>query len=355
MATRPNNTQFFTKGYASKYLVKNFEESFSPNQPSVRITYDVSWAERWKFCKSLLGWSELKEDPVTGKRYISRSLPYGYRGSLVNVVLNSEGETAFLPWLYATKIENMIGTGPSGVGPSGEPLYDRAEITISFEPLHHRIREDSAMIKLGHVIQTEDPFFPIPDESFLSRYVTRFLRPVVESREIPLGRWKWAEGAMQGNWSGSPLRQTVSFLEVVYIWRQVPSAKPRDVAGPPSYAVPKAVPLALGAVNKTLFDGFGPGTLQLTSVIVSPYRWLENYYYADIIYTCKYFNAKQPSSGLEYNPPKGHNYFLHTPTKDDGSFEAFEYRLATHDGNETGIRVNREFEFRDLFRPDPVS
>lgn len=355
MATRVVSRRLHTPNALSSQAL-SVEENFSPSREAeVKLTYLVDWSVRNEFVLQMLGWSELSVSSDGLVAGVERIPPLPYKGSLVGPgPENVEGWLSVgLPWLYATDVELIEGLSPAGIDALGAPLYEKAKITIVYRPLHYKVKDDRSMVRSGHYFKYDGEIFI--DESYLDRYVTRFLRPVVESREIPLGRWKWAEGSLRGKWSGAPLRHTVSFLEVIYIWRQVPVSKDRNASAPPAYHVPVSVPQALGAVNKTAFDNFPEGTLQLTSVLVKPYRWWNNYFYADIIYTCKYFNAKQPSSGLEYNPPKGHNYFLHTPTKDDGSFEAFEYRLATHDGNETGIRVNREFEFRDLFRPDPVS
>lgn len=344
----------------------SLKERYVGNNCSVSIQYDVSWLNRWKFALALLGNSQIATH-ASGKKYIHRVLPHGYFGTIIPVVPGDRD----LPksWLWASQLENMEGKAPIGYDANGAPLYKEARLTVTYETVSFRMATDREMINDGQVMPGTGG---MPDEAErLGRYVTRFIQPTAEYFALPHGRFHWATSTTTaGNaYLGSPVTGSqlgfiIPFQELVYIWHQVPRIRKASDGRPPAYAVPKAIRKLLGAVNSVTFDGFDPGTLLLTAVEVKPYRWIGGFYYADITYKMKYMNAVKPIDGTHYNPPRGHNYFLQMPKPPTGDvntgigFVDYNYELISHNANplttgpNPGIRVYREFDFKELFRPD---
>lgn len=335
------------------------DESYADGKGRVRVQYDVTWADRWDFCLFWLGYSEVSQLGTSGPKYVSRVTPQPYRGSVAETRPGTDQDSSQF-WLWATAVEKIEGHSPAGIDVvTGAPLFEFARITIVYESLTYRIVTDQEMVLKGKVANG------VIDESTLCRNVTRVVHPTAEYLTLGFGRYRWAEGATppKGNFlTGANIGITVPSQEVVYTWHQVPRSKPRSDAGPPSYAVPEAAKKAIGTVNKYDFDfntdgtpKFPAGTLLLTAIEVKPYRWIHNYYYSDVTYKMRYFNAVRPGTfpPEHYATPKGHNYFLYTPQpQENNNFQNYDYYLLTHDGEPTGIKVYQESDFKDLFRPD---
>lgn len=352
----------WARSFRFRTYAKTLRERYSGNTAQVSIEYGVAWLDRWMFCLHLLGYAEILEDPGSQKKYISRQLPQGYYGTIFTI--DPGGDKDPHPtWLWANHIENMVGMGPLGYDNNGAPLYKEARITVIYESISYRLATDAQLIKGDSTL----PGYPeIPDEAKkLGRYITRFVQPSADYFALPHGRFYWATGSapfLHAPVTGAQLGFVIPYQEVVYIWHQVPRVKKLNDIAPPAYAVPSVIKTALGSVNKTAFDNgrFEPGTLLLTSVEIKPYRWIGGNYYADITYKMKYLNAVKPFANPpeNYNPARGHNYFLQMPVSPSSDpntgdgFTDFEHHLLTHNGQETGIKVYRETDFHDLFRPD---
>ncbi len=329
-------------------LTEGLQESYMGNNARVRVTYVVDWDLRWEFCYYMLGYTEIRIDPIFNRRYLHRQPPQGYEGTYKERFSGNEKDTP-LPWLWASSVESIEGVNHRGTNVKGAPLFEVAKVTINFEALSYRIMSDEDMLrKVGY-----DPLFPgVIDESVsLARYVTKFVQPSAEYFSLPFGKFKWVTTPPELV-TGSQMGFIVPSMEVVYIWHQIPRRQGQRIS-PPAYALPKAVRKMLGSVNSTPFDGFEKGTLLLTSVEVKPYRWIGGDYYSDITYKMKYLKQTKPRDGSEYpdGTPRGHNYFMKMTSSANATPE-YEHYLISHDGTNTGIRLYKELEFRELFQID---
>lgn len=328
-------------------LTDGFQESYSGNNARVRVTYVVDWDLRWELCYYMLGYSEIRTDPIFGRDYLHRTLPQGFQGTHKERFSGNEKD-APPTWLWASSVESIEGVNHRGITKQGAPLFEVAKVTIIYETLSYRLMSDEDMIKGSGY----DPLFPgVVDESVnLGRYVTKFVQPSAEYFSLPFGKFKWVTTPAEYV-TGAQMGFIIPSMEVVYIWHQIPK-KQRNQVAPPSYALPTAVRKMLGSVNNAAFDGFEKGTLLLTSVEVKPYRWIGGDYYSDITYKMKYLKQTKPRDGSEYaGDPRGHNWFMKMTSARE-AVPDYEHFLISHDGTNTGIKLYKELDFRELFRID---
>lgn len=340
-----------------KHHVKGISESYSSQTGRASVVYDVPWADRWDFCTLMLGYSQVST-ASDGTRYVSRVPPQPYTGAERYQFTGDTDKKKY--WLWATSVESIEGQSPRGLDLNGFPEFDFARIKINFETLSYRVYSDQEMISIGDtrsgIAQN------IPDEGKrLSRFVTRFAQPASEYLQLPFGRYKWAGGPKSGQYvTGAQLGLIIPTQEVVFIWHQVP--RTASQYGPPAYSVPRLAREALGTINHADFPAsvgtsglvtYPKGTLLLTSIETKPYKWIGGQYYVDITYKMKYLNAVDPRTNQTYSPARGHNHFLQMTSSGDGvTHNDYAYHLVSHDGTDTGLKVYRERNFNDLFRPN---
>ncbi len=294
----------------------------------VRRTFQVGWNQRWDFLEVMMGYATLDDASEFPYTVINRATPNPYYLTHDNIVSTP---------LYPVAFERIKPIGkPSWSEPYQATQFDNAEVTLLYESLTHRIREDVEMLSvLGSL-----------DESSLYRYTTVFIQPTVEYLTLPFGAFKWVEPqtlppiANNGCNDGTNFQRgaqvtgsngrLVPYGEVMISWHRVP--------GYPSNAVD-----FLGTVNRIPFGRentryYWPAeTLLYTNVDIKPYRWFRNELYYDVNMKFKQFDP-------ELDGLTGHNHFLHYRT--DGTIG---FDLITRTGCHTDSRVYEGEIFDEIF------
>lgn len=287
-----------------------------------------------------------------GNRTLSRLIPHSF---------------PTYPWMYVQGVQNIkpIGmTGASEYPPSatdaptdirnvdgnlddgtGVARYRMAEISLQYVMPTFKIKEDA------EIIQTEDmaPLQGLPDEGQAiangyseSRYITRHIKPQGKMLTIPRGLLKGPDL--------KPILEAVAVNEFVstfeYTWHQVPEE-----------ALPELTWLeGQNSVNHDWFDNRPPGTLLFCGD--PEVRPEPNPITGQMLHTVKYqFHSLLILDPSVAGPPstpgrlKGHNY-IRKPV--GGTLAAW---LFSTDGVGTleGTRIFPDFDFRKLFRPDPLT
>lgn len=379
-------------------------ESYS-QQGGARVQriFDVSWEDRWYFCRALLGFS--LTNGAGSLNYITRITPEPYPGA--GRVVGGSDETY---WLFAHAIESIEPIGPGGKDISqatpGMPTrvtrdadntftYQKARITVSYESAPYKIIPTSDFLRLdsvkasnttiGSLIKSVDltpvqQFLSIdprsttnffPDESCLARYVSRHVQPTAEHLTLPFGQMLYQPDApLPPGQKASPaingIGRIIPNMELQYIWHQVP-------------AVPNHILKYLGTVNLTEFvdrtpsldpnysnnlgKSYAVGTLLLVAIEVKPYRQITGAFAYDIVYRMKHFSALKPPKPPAllptlFDPEKGHNYFIRfknigtLPDGTEGPVYQYELLNTSFDaGNQpNGIPVFYSTYFQNLFR-----
>jgi hypothetical protein len=347
--------------YYAEVLENTPRYSFADGQSRVQRTYLINWTDRDRFVFGILGFPRIAF--VQGKSrndapydtYVSRTTPH----AIVDYVdpirrapywldifgnVQSEDEAANRPltnfqgtWLFAKSVESVVGLEPMGtVHPlTRVPEYVYALVTVNYEPTTYRVFTDTEAV-LHHLLEYElypviyeallplwtqpqlDPeddwlrFVPpvnpndplhvhvIPYDFYMTRYVTRTVRPVIEYLALPRGLMRWVEPLAPGQ------KPTVvdyasavamPSMEIIYTWHQVPF-------------IPEAVYTHVGKVNEQdFYDGhqvFRAGTLLLLGSEIRPYRTAAGKFVVDVQYRVKYIEPFPDST----RPARGHNYFL---------------------------------------------
>ncbi len=257
-------------------------------------------------------------------------------------------------WLYATSLDGIQGKGKiDSYDNGGVAQYKKAEISLGYEALTYIIKTDAEMINAGYVFPQT---IGSPDESFMSRYVTKFRQPTAEYLQLPFGALKWVQQKSVVDPPGlvSVPGGTVGVIqaaqEVTYTWHMVPS-------------VPVGVKTQIGTVNSSPFD-FGQyqrGQLLLTNVEVRPYRWFFNQRLFDIVYKFRFFAPAGggPDSNAAGFPTQdsnddlvleyyGNNHFLHYKKIGDVTGSLPNYAMLSNDGRRP------QFDHIDLNTGFPV-
>lgn len=315
-------------------------------------TFVVPWSQRWQFVAGMVGWTYLKRTSDTW--WNARVTPQSYA---LRDLDPSEAQT-----LYAMGVESMKGEGKViGYDSLGTAQYLKARVNIAYRSPTYRIYSDDFL--LGGGLNSPDPITgntraPLlhegggVDESYLVRYVTKYRRPTAEYLTLPYGALKWVQQNPIQTPTGSILR-IVSSMELKYTWHRVCN-------------VPDTTQRTIGHLNNSQFDGCPRGTLLLTAVETTPYRWFFNQRLWDITYTFKFFSpigssqeiknggpiqVQNPSTGLWYDlrpdskniPVReylGHNHYLRVNPGDpngpgvvNGGYNlAPTYQMLTSDG-----------------------
>ncbi len=316
------------------------KESYNPSAGfKVTRSFQVPWADRWRFCQGMLGSTSRMATGAFDSRnkpifQVRRKLPVAYPAYPL-----SSGK------LYPVSVDSIEGVSPQDFDDNDVYVYERANITLSYESVTYNLLEDGEIDVFASLLAVN------PSEATTQRFVTRIYQPSAEALTLPHGSFKWVgEGSEQTN---IPVLGShaiiISTAEVHYIWHAVPGR-------------PSALKTHLGTVNNAIFDNFAAGTLLLLAAEYKPYREITGKRVADITYKMKHFSAIVPGSnetgqtkGQLYNPERGHNFFLQYFS---GSSTEPKYRQLTHNGISTsnitspGIPVYRERNFDELFNPD---
>lgn len=245
--------------------------SYVGQKAKLTRTFEVDpWSDWPFFVQGMVGYSTLTQK--AGKYYIHRVRPDAYP------LVKTNGTT----WLMAREVTSVEGRTPTGwQADTALGLYATARVNISYESVSYKLLSDDEMLSN----QGQQGKNGNPDESFLTRYVTRTLAPTGEYLQLPRGTHQWlSDGAI----ADQSLGRIINKYDLVYTWHEVP-------------CLPSAVWSALGQINSTVFDGFAVETLYLLAIEVKPYRLVSGDSVYDITYRMRYF---EPETG------KGHKYFL---------------------------------------------
>lgn len=273
-----------------------------------RVFNNIAWGDRWRFIYEMIGYSYVDESEGSGYP-IHRVVPKYYP-----LFTKDAGK----PFLWAKQVPRIRGEGLTKDETWHQGLQvgkpTNARIEIGYETLTHAVFTDDQMSS----ISTDGTI----DESTLARFVTKAIQPSSEYLTFPRGAYKWVTDpvAAVDNSNG----RVISFLEVTYIWHQVPG-------------IPTSLATTIGTVNDATFDGAPAETLLLVGCNLKPYRNIVGARVYDIEYKCRFFN---PSSGI------GHNHFLRFVGDGTTPF----YDRMTSNGLSGGDPVFAKKDFTKLFK-----
>lgn len=223
---------------------------------------------------------------------------------------------------------------------TGTARYWMCEIGLQYVMPSFKIKADSEVT----IVTGPDPLLGLPDEGTaiaygypFSRYITRHIKHMGKMLTIPRGLLKGSDGKLI--LEAIAIQENVAMFE--YTWHQVPEA-----------AIPELTWIAAqGTVNDAVFDGRPAGTLLFAGdpeVRMDPNPLTEEY-----MATIKYQFHSLCIPDDTVTPPvvRGHNYVRKVI---DNKIKPVEFS-SDGVGVATGSRVFKSFDFRRLFRPDPIA
>lgn len=283
-----------------------YQEAWGLDQSRIQIQVKVPWDERFQARDALLGTAHVAI-AAGGEKYISRTTPH-------NLGFELEGQN-----LYAKAVTNVTGDVLDGSDPGGPPRFEKAVLTVLYEGLTYDIKEDAEIAIAG-----------FPDESYLTRYVTKREVQSAQFLATQRGDWVWAEGPHgPGMGPGTPhavfntLPYRIPRAEIQWIWHQVPKE-----------AIPRLVYAEMvGKTNDAPFDNdlYATETLEFLGASPEPIILPQEI-------TPRAFNITVRA--LHY--PKGINKF--PDPADNQNF----YRIMSKSGLAPVFELD---DFRKLFRP----
>lgn len=340
--------------------------------PEISIANDSSWATRildvdWfdqiEAVQDFLGYARVIS---TGQQYpnpsgyISRTTPMPFPFYLEQFIL---GDTRQNPKyaMYCTKINRVQGIGINVAaelknfqGPArvfsftndfnGMPLasYGKARMELGFESLPYDVLEDTDSAILGSQ--------GFPDESLLTRYVTKTSGVSGDYVSINYGLMQYAEGANVFSIVPFSPGKILVTGDLHFRWELVPKeavpsqlVDPTLLDGSPAIGGQAAIEFCLGRVNDSTFAGFDAGTLLLMSASITPIRGPLNRRLFSVEYTMKF-------------KPQGHHKYFGPESKNPntGGFIEISTDGFTHTINSMtpdGVHVFDVADFHWLFRP----
>lgn len=311
-----------------------------------RLTRDLAcaWDDQVLLAANLVGWPQLvTEGAVT---YISRVLPHGYPGIVVN-----GGPDDGKPILWATAVNRLRGDGrssaetPAGDGttrydapdvgeagvPAGAvpPAEMTARLLVEYRSPLYDVRADADCLGTG-----SSALVGKPDEGTLKRFVERYFEPAFKAQTVPKNLFRTVETTPRP--VEEPPTKVHATANLVYVHRMRPDLPM------------KAIQAAVGKLNSTVFDAFGAppgypaGTLLCLPPRVRPYVSA----LGQRLYDLRFAFA------LAYNVdagdiPRGWNGPWVTRT--DGTIDYTEISLT---GTAAGGHLYKTYDMTKLFQPD---
>lgn len=272
--------------------------------------------------------------------FYSRSIPY-HLPSFIRPVFEDS-----IPYLWCSGfrvIENYKSIGHE-VSPNGfaQPSFYRARCQLSFTGFRYRIREDTDPAVWG-----TGNYSTLPDEGTLNRYVTIFPRPRPRVITAPPG--SMTPIPVTGEKSnapwvfGIPIPENVIEFDIVH--HQLPEL--------PYHVLDLC---ANGAVNSTVFLGRQPGTLKAEVTDSTPGQQADGTDCWDVTIRMTYnpkFARTATNGATVGTTAYGHNALLLTRFNTVLNKQILDYRTMTSDGAASGVKMLREVDFLELFRPAP--
>ena len=318
-------------------VAKSPNEEIAENQYRATRTFIVPWDKRWTFCAGMLGWPTLKKIINPYQRYrgvdstyiIQRVIPQGYAA----LDLDPGGTT----FMYGAEIDAIKGEGSKkSYGPDGTLSYQKARISIGFKTLSYKIISDAVAMTNGATTAFSTPdggntfVQEGADESTLFRYVTIFHNSQATYTTLPFGSMRWVQPGTEQRVNNT-VGRLINSRETIVIWHQVPTL-PRALVTHPGTTNAYPFQSASGSINANA------GTLLLTSIEVSPYRWFFNQRLFDITYRFREYEApftlgtppKDAAGDIILSRSNGHNIFPHFVSNDDPIF----FQLVSNDGKQ---------------------
>lgn len=228
---------------------------FFPGQPSM--------ADRYRIAQQFLGYAEVKTNPISFKRYVSRTTPHYYPSIDFDID----------PHLYCQSlVQSEMVTADDAedtlLHAAGDKTATSAwwKAVFEYRTLPGDVKEDSAVLaEAGELYDVVPTGGPNPDEGDALRRGwanTRYIAKVVEpgGRVIPLRHGAFLFG--DGKPSMEPFAFNETLQNITYFWSGVP------LDGYPL----QTVQTLLNTVNADVFDGYYPGTLLLIDAREVPRR-----------------------------------------------------------------------------------
>jgi hypothetical protein len=321
--------------------------SFSDERSFASRVIDVPWASWPRFVQDVLGYSiATKYNPVAGTGnsglpFISRVIPWS---------IPFDNRSKQSRWLWASRVDvEGIGAPSSGTwyelsGRDQIAYYGQARCRISYETRTYDIVRDP---------QGGGSY----DESDLTRYVTKYMKPQGEFLYLDGAAYYYGTGA---GTTATPISRGVNKTLISYnlsiTWHKIPvDGVPTAFLNPEKSN--RAIDVCLGKVNNATFAGCEKGTLLLLSVEFKPFVGALGDRYYDITYYFKFFN---PTTEKRNDNSVGHQHVFR-PFKTPGWYEALAgdigKNLATAAlptnfvARTKGVNIYDWADFGYLFRP----
>lgn len=249
-------------------------ESFGPDDNRAVRTIDwftaagqSAWGSRKELVEMILG-SVTKADATRLTRYPPMPYPDMEKGGGGSM-------------MHATRILSVEGVGAPTDGNFSQSLGNHKT------PRYHIVRTKIQFESTLYTI-TVPGLNPV-DESTWSRYVVTEIQPAGQMITLPKGLLKFVAGqvpaAVEGKdptLFGANIGKPIPMADIKITWRFVPDyLVPSSTLNPNTYTV-NGVPLLgpiegmLGKVNKTAWNGYGPGTLLYMGCQMRPIKsWYE--------------------------------------------------------------------------------
>lgn len=290
-------------------------------------------------------------------RYISRVLPHRFPGKehlIVQGISNIKRQAFDIDFTIADSvglpadggvITNITGNATDG---TGLPIYKLAELTLQYVMPTFKIKTDE------QVYGEDVPYYGYPDEGQAiangyrthSRYISRYIKRSGKMQTLPRGLLRDNTAEKRPILEAIAINEAVSTWE--YIWHQVPDDALPEVAWT----------LAQNTVNSVEFDGRPPGTLLFAGdpeVHPEP-----NPFTGQMLNSVKYTFHSFMLTDQDETPAaiRGHNYVRRLVRTGAGPTYVYKLKVVkmTSDGVGTlpGTVIFPDFDFRKLFRPDPI-